>query len=150
MIGCFLIGKDTSVCVRFLSDDSDHLIPWKEKFEGGACHVHRDSTDLLPKYELDLKNWLNSTACASALLLLDARSKQILETSFLDLCKKAKKQGVFIGVFVENEDSFNDKIVNSYQPNWILRVNESQAVMQAKVNELLGVVRFSKFSPIEM
>lgn len=149
MTGCFLVKKDTSVCVRFFTQDAHSLKPWIDQFEHGPCHVHChdhiDTSETKPCCEDELKAWLTSSSSASAVMFLDSRMKHILERPFLDLCKKAKEQGVFIGVFSDNEKEIDSHIL-SLEPNWILPIKTLPKIIENKVNEILGVIRFTKFT----
>jgi hypothetical protein len=120
-------------------------MPWVETFERGPCHVHLDSTKNLSTYQSELNKWLDTSACASALLLLDAHSVSISEPAYLDICNRTKKQRVFMGILRQRDDAGIDKIVQSYEPNWILPIKISSEKMQAKVDEILGVMRFTPF-----
>lgn len=147
-ISCFLIGKDTSVCVRFFTRDPETLKPWIRQFEDGPCHVHcHDYLDTVKGdhgCEDELKAWLRSSSCASAVIFLDLRLGQTFEADFLGLCAKAKTQGVFIGFFVDG-DSEVDESLQKLQPNWILPTQTSREMIRKRVNEILGVVRFTAF-----
>lgn len=150
MISCFLIGKDTSVCVRFFTADEKAIKPWILAFDRGPCHVHLHcKTDLdypngEAKCEEELIAWLASSSCVSAVLLLDSRMVQVNEPSFLKLCLKAKSKGVFIGLFVDGDKKVSSGI-ESLQPNWKLPIVATADFIQQKVNEILGVARLTEF-----
>jgi len=147
MIRCELVGKDPSVCVRFFTHAAAPLKPWIDTFERGPCHVHSqahvDSIKDGPSCEDELITWLGSSSALSALMLLDPRTSQISDPSLLNLCAKAKTHGVFIGIFVNGNKAAG---VRTFQPNWVLSIQASPEEIQAKVNEILGVVRFSVFT----
>src|SRR6185436_660686 len=104
MISCYLIGKDTSVCVRFFTSDAETLKPWIDQFNSGPCHVHchkhLDNLKDKPSCEDELRTWLGSSFCVYAVMLLDPRMNQLADPSFLNLCARAKIQGVFTALFM--------------------------------------------------
>ncbi len=144
MIRCELIGKDTSVCVRFFTDDSAALKPWIAKFDSAPCHVHSDYDGNHSNVESEIKTWLGSSSCVSAVMLIDARIKHVSDPSFLSVCAKAKKLGVFTGLFIDGDKAI--ALIKSLQPNWVLSMHASPEVIEGKVNEILGVVRFTVFT----
>lgn len=144
MISCFLIGKDSSVCVRFITNDSPSLKPWIDKFNSAPCHVHSESDGKHANFENEIKAWLESSSCVSAAMFIDSRLDHASDPSFLKVCARAKRLGVFTGLFTNGDKPMD--LIKLLHPNWILSIRSAPAMIEAKVNEILGVVRFSVFS----
>lgn len=145
MISCFLIGKDTSVCVRFFTHDAEALKPWIKQFNGAPCHVHADYDGNHSNFEGEIKAWLASSSCVSAVMLIDARMNHISDLSFLSVCARAKKLGVFTALITDGQTP-TGALVKALQPNWLVSMHSIPSVIKAKVNEILGVVRFTVFT----
>ena len=77
-------------------------------------------------------------------MFIDARMSHVSDPSFLSLCAKAKKLGVFTGLLTDGVRP--TELINSLHPNWVLSIHASPEIIEAKVNEILGVVRFTVFT----
>ena len=128
--------KTASVCVRFFTSHAESLQLWIDQFGCSFCdvycHTHINS----------LQDDSVGTPYSSAIILLDPRMDRISTAHFVDLCIRAKAKGIFVAIFTD-EDKMLDPALQSIGPNWKLSIQASKAVVEGKVNEILGVIRMA-------